>query len=74
MATRMTFSECQTYGAVNRLRDYETMYYQLAAKVADAVEMLIEAQRQGELQCVESDRSELMLLKQKDMNKDENKD
>lgn len=56
------------------MRDYETMYYQLAAKVADAVEMLIEAQRQGELQCVESDRSELMLLKQKDMNKDENKD
>ena len=28
--------------------DYKTMYFKLAAKVADAVELLIDAQKQGE--------------------------
>ena len=50
------------------------MYYELAAKVADAVEFLVSAQQQGERQFVENnDHSELILLseKQKDMDKDE---
>ena len=28
--------------------DYEKMYFQLAAKVADAIEILVSAQQQGE--------------------------
>lgn len=50
------------------------MYYELAAKVADAVELLVSAQQQGERQLVENnDHPELILLSetQKDVNKDE---
>jgi hypothetical protein len=56
------------------LDDYKIMYYELAAKVADAVELLVSAQQQGERQFVENhDHSELILLseKPKDVNKDE---
>ena len=73
----MTRSECQMYWGVNLLQDYKTMYYQLAAKVADAVELLVSAQQQGERQFVENnDHSELMLLskKRKDVNGDEDED
>lgn len=28
--------------------DYKTMYFHLAAQVADAIDLLVEAQRQGE--------------------------
>jgi hypothetical protein len=54
--------------------DYKTMYYQLAAKVADAVELLISAQQQGELQFVERiDDSEMDLPeKRKDIDEEEN--
>ncbi|MFZ5974249.1 MAG: hypothetical protein ACOYU3_02420 [Bacillota bacterium] len=54
--------------------DYKIMYYELAAKVADAVELLVSAQQQGERQLVENnDHPELILLSetQKDVNKDE---
>jgi len=37
------------------LLDYEKMYYQLAAKVSDAVELLVCAQQQGERQFVENE-------------------
>lgn len=30
------------------LADYKTMYYQLAAKIADAIELLTAAQQEGE--------------------------
>ena len=33
---------------VFRVPDYKEMYFQLAAKVANAVDILIEAQQQGE--------------------------
>lgn len=35
--------------------DYKSMYFQLAAKVADVVEILIEAQQQGEDSYIEND-------------------
>lgn len=34
--------------------DYRAMYYELAAKVADAVELLVAAQQQAERRCMES--------------------
>jgi hypothetical protein len=37
--------------------DYKAMYFQLAAKVADTVELLIEAQQQGEDAFVEGEES-----------------
>ena len=38
--------------------DYQKIYFQLAAKVADAVELLIEAQQQGEDAFVEDNQDE----------------
>lgn len=35
--------------------DYEKMYFQLAAKVADAVEILVKAQQQGENDYIEDE-------------------
>ena len=35
--------------------DYKAMYFQLAAKVADAVELLITAQQQGENAYIEGE-------------------
>jgi hypothetical protein len=53
--------------------DYKEMYYQLAAKVADAVELLLSAQQQGEAQFVKNNEpSELILLKQKQQQQDTN--
>ncbi len=47
--------------------DYEKMYYQLAAKVADAVELLVSAQQQGEKQFVENtDHAEVSLLRKEE--------
>lgn len=57
--------------------DYKAMYYQLAAKVADAVELLVSAQQQGERQFIEkNDHFEVILLskKQKDVRSDEDED
>ena len=48
------------------LPDYKTMYYQLAAKVADAVELLISAQQEGESQFAgQNEHSKLVLLHNK---------
>jgi len=38
--------------------DYKAMYFQLAAKVADAAEILIEAQQQGEDAFMEDNQDE----------------
>lgn len=35
--------------------DYEKMYFELAAKVADAIDILVEAQQQGENDYVEGE-------------------
>jgi len=73
MAEKMTRSECQKRRRIT-LSDYKTMYYQLAAKVADAVELLITAQQQGEIQFTEQNEdSELILLNKnrKEVNKGE---
>ena len=49
--------------------DYKTMYFQLAAKVADAVELLIEAQQKGEEQYLSSTNvSELPAFLAEDQN------
>ena len=73
MVSNMTCGECQL-AEERHMPDYKTMYYQLAAKVADAVELLISAQQQGELQFVERiDDSEMDLPeKRKDMVEEEN--
>lgn len=41
--------------------NYKNMYFQLSAKVADAVEILVETQQKGENDYIESD-SKLVLL------------
>ena len=41
--------------------DYKTMYFQLAAKIADAVELLIKAQREGEALYMEENESIVQL-------------
>lgn len=38
-----------------RMPDYKKMYFQLAARVADVVELLIEAQQEGEISCIEDE-------------------
>lgn len=38
-----------------RMPDYKEMYFQLAAKVANAVDILIEAQQQGEYDYTEEE-------------------
>lgn len=42
--------------------DYQAMYTQLAGKVADAVELLIEALQQGEDQYVRDERQQFLTL------------
>ncbi len=41
--------------------DYKKMYFQLAAEVASAVELLIQAQRQGENSYIEDDAPPFIL-------------
>ena len=43
--------------------DYKRMYFQLAAKVADAIEILIEAQQRGEEDDNEGEAPVLVLAK-----------
>ena len=43
--------------------DYKRMYFQLAAKVADAIEILIEAQQRGENDDNEGEAPVLVLAK-----------
>jgi len=35
--------------------DYKEMYFELARKIADVIEILVEAQRLGEMQFIEAD-------------------
>ncbi|MDR0906052.1 MAG: hypothetical protein LBN00_07750 [Oscillospiraceae bacterium] len=42
--------------------DYEKMYFELAAKVADVVDMLIAAQQRGEDAYIESDEDNTIQL------------
>jgi hypothetical protein len=52
--------------------DYKAMYFQLAAKVADAVDLLVSAQQQGEAQFAEQDGDAgLVLLKRDEGSEDE---
>ena len=43
--------------------NYKTMYFQLAAKVADAIDLLVEAQRQGEASYSEGSDPQLRLFR-----------
>ncbi len=55
------------------LPDYKIMYYELAAKVADAVELLVSAQQQVERQFIENaDQDALVLLSK--VEKEENEE
>ena len=53
------------------LADYKEMYFELSAKVADAIEILIKAQQKGEDDYIESD-SKLVLLS--DVGQEDKKD
>lgn len=54
--------------------DYEEMYYQLAAKVADAVELLVSAQQQAERYFLENaERHELIFLGKEQKEEAENR-
>ncbi len=44
------------------MTDYKSLYFQLAAKVADAIDLLISAQQQVEIQLIEQ-RSDFQLNK-----------
>ena len=51
--------------------DYKSMYFQLAAKVADALDILLKAQQEGETQFIEEEPvSELKVLTIQDGNRD----
>lgn len=39
------------------MTDYKKMYFQLAAKVTDAVEILLKAQQEGEAEYMEGEQS-----------------
>ena len=49
------------------MSDYKKMYYQLAAKVADVIEILINAQQQGEDCYIESEDTILTLVSEKEV-------
>ncbi|WP_165904937.1 MULTISPECIES: hypothetical protein [unclassified Dehalobacter] len=50
--------------------DYERIYFQLAAKVVDAINILIEAQQQGERGYIEGERPILIIAKGEEEKKD----
>lgn len=45
--------------------DYKSMYFALAAQVADAIELLIKAQQQGEQSAIEAENTINLLYPQK---------
>ena len=53
--------------------DYKRMYFQLAAKVADAIEILIEAQQRGENDDNEGAAPVLVLAKDESKEEDNRK-
>jgi hypothetical protein len=50
--------------------DYKKMYFQLTAKVTDAIDILIEAQRQGENEYIENEPLIIKLAEVKSKLKD----
>lgn len=42
--------------------DYKTMYYKLMARVADAVELLVQAQQDGERAAMEEDQEPVIFI------------
>ena len=56
------------------LADYKTMYYNLAAKVADAIELLTAAQQEGEDQFMEYRAQGKLSLIHKETDDDADKD
>ena len=53
--------------------DYREMYFALAARVADAVELLTEAQQEGEERFVEAPSPNLLMLDGEPISEQENK-
>ena len=56
------------------MADYKTMYYELAAKIADAIELLTAAQQEGEDQFIEYKAQGKLSLLHKEIDGDANKD
>ncbi|UWG98208.1 hypothetical protein LPY66_05240 [Dehalobacter sp. DCM] len=52
--------------------DYKQLYFQLAAKVTDAIDILVEAQQQGENNYIQEE-THVILLKKPEQEKDQNK-
>ncbi|SHN53311.1 hypothetical protein [Desulfitobacterium chlororespirans] len=52
------------------MTDYEKMYFQLAAKVADAVDILLKAQEQGEMEFMDGEPSLIKVIAFKGENGD----
>ena len=42
-------------GGIDEMTDYKKMYFQLAAKVADVMDILLKAQREGEKEYMEGE-------------------
>jgi hypothetical protein len=53
-----------------RMPDYKEMYFQLAAKVANAVDILVEAQQQGEYDYTEEETPVILLKNSESEKKD----
>ena len=56
------------------MADYKTMYYELAAKIADAIELLTAAQQDGEDQFIEYEAQGKLSLLHKEIDGDADKD
>lgn len=58
---------------VKTMTDYKSMYFKLAGKVADAIEILVEAQREGEQSYIDQEDTppSLKLLDKSDKKDDE---
>lgn len=56
------------------MADYKTMYYKLAAKIADAIELLTAAQQEGEDQFIEYKAQGKLSLLHKEIDGDADKD
>ena len=56
------------------MADYKTMYYELAAKIADAIELLTAAQQEGEDQFIEYKAQGKLSLLHKEIDGDADKD
>lgn len=51
--------------------NYKEMYYALAAQVANAIDLLVKAQQQGELSAMEEPTFQLLQVSQKIQNQSE---